>query len=213
MARGLSGRNGTGAVTTIRILAVAALLAAAGAAPAADSSFTLPVPDGWRTETIPFPLEFAPSLPYSGVEELRFAPGVFVPASEEFWTYAFCWWLPEDTFLDSQLLEGDLATYFAGLTASVTESEHFAADDPRFAIDLVPERDGDHAHRWAGTAEIFDAFATHTQITLNLDVEAIPCPDAGAVALLFLASPQPAGHVVWRTLQSVRAGFSCLPAE
>ena len=41
----------------------------------AAPSFTWPVPDGWRSETIPFPLEFAPSIPHRGVEEIRFAPG------------------------------------------------------------------------------------------------------------------------------------------
>jgi hypothetical protein len=39
--------------------------------------FYMPVPDGWRTETIPFPLDFAPELKYEGVEELRFSPWMF----------------------------------------------------------------------------------------------------------------------------------------
>jgi hypothetical protein len=38
-------------------------------------------PAGWRTETIPFPLEFAPSIAHAGVEELRFPPGFLDPES------------------------------------------------------------------------------------------------------------------------------------
>src|SRR4051794_9456116 len=60
---------------------------------AASPSFTLPLPPGFRTETIPFPLGFAPDLPYRGVEELRFAPGMFQPGAPDFWSYAFVWWL------------------------------------------------------------------------------------------------------------------------
>src|SRR5688500_2734436 len=58
------------------------------ASPAADVPFAWPVPAGWRTETIPFPLGFAPTLPYTGIEELRFAPGMFKAGSDDFWTYA-----------------------------------------------------------------------------------------------------------------------------
>ena len=38
--------------------------------------FTMPTPEGWRNETIPFPLEFAPNLGYEGIEEIRFSPGM-----------------------------------------------------------------------------------------------------------------------------------------
>ena len=38
-------------------------------------SFVLPAPDGWGKETISFPIDFAPDIPYVGTEELRFTPG------------------------------------------------------------------------------------------------------------------------------------------
>ena len=47
----------------------------------AEIPFSMPTPEGWRTETIPFPLEFAPELEYEGLEELRFAPGMFDAAA------------------------------------------------------------------------------------------------------------------------------------
>src|SRR5262249_653024 len=72
-------------------LAAAMALAAAGcqtAAPKPDTAereeatapaakLEWPLPEGWRSETIPFPLDFARDLPLEGVEELRFAPGMF----------------------------------------------------------------------------------------------------------------------------------------
>ena len=36
-------------------------------APAPELPFHLPTPEGWRTETIPFPLGFAPELEYEGL--------------------------------------------------------------------------------------------------------------------------------------------------
>ena len=62
------------------------------AAPTADAPATAPkqslpgweVPAGWRSEVIPFPLDFAPSLTHRGFEEIRFAPGMFDPADTLF---------------------------------------------------------------------------------------------------------------------------------
>lgn len=47
----------------------------------------LPTPEGWREETIPFPLSFAPDLPHRGVELLRFAPGFLEQGQDGFWSY------------------------------------------------------------------------------------------------------------------------------
>lgn len=57
--------------------------AAPSEAQAVAADFTLPIPEGWRTETIPFPLEFAPELSYEGYEELRFSPGMFKAGDED----------------------------------------------------------------------------------------------------------------------------------
>ena len=57
----------------IRKLILVGLLGVAGWAWAQDETvlpFHLPTPDGWRTEIIPIPLDFAPELKYEGIEEL-----------------------------------------------------------------------------------------------------------------------------------------------
>src|SRR5262245_24178101 len=84
--------GGRFATTTVvlraaRLTALTALVAAACGAEVPDppsppavrstTGFDWPVPAGWKHETIPFPLGFAPGLPFHGVEELRFAPGFF----------------------------------------------------------------------------------------------------------------------------------------
>jgi len=103
---------------TLRIILAIMLLIPAAIGAQEENSiplpFYMPVPDGWRAETIPFPLDFAPELNYEGLEELRFAPGMFDADSEDFWTYAFIWWIPEETSIDPDSL-GPRAGYERGL--------------------------------------------------------------------------------------------------
>ena len=116
-----------------------ALLIATSGVPLAQEAlpFSLPVPDGWQTETIPFPLEFAPQIPYSGLEELRFSPGMFEEGADDFWTYAFVWWVNPDDPTDAQALSGHLETYFRGLATAVAESRSIDASQARFSASIA----------------------------------------------------------------------------
>ncbi|MBL4705559.1 MAG: hypothetical protein JKY54_13630 [Flavobacteriales bacterium] len=42
---------------------------------AQDDKAVLIAPDNWKSEIIPFPLGFAPSIDFVGIEDLRFSPG------------------------------------------------------------------------------------------------------------------------------------------
>ena len=182
-----------------------------GAAPADEPlPFTLPVPDGWRTETIPFPLEFAPELDYEGLEELRFSPGMFNAESEDFWSYGFVWWVPLVTKIDAESLSSDLETYFRGLSRAVAASNGFDASQAtyRATMDAVTSGDGGHPV-FRGEAETLDAFVTREQVKLNVRVELVACPQQQRLAALFELSPQPAEHEVWKVLAQIRGGFAC----
>jgi len=178
--------------------------------PAATVPFHLPLPEGWRPETIPFPLSFAPAVKITGVEELRFAPGMFTEAAEDYWTYAFVWWVPESTELTIATIERDLILYFSGLTQSVVASKKLVVDELRFDVQLeeVP-RGKDKSPLLIGTVKTFDPFTAIAPVTLNLWIEKILCPDQEHVAAYFALSPQPSGHPVWKTLQRIRDGFDC----
>jgi hypothetical protein len=168
--------------------------------------FYMPVPEGWRTETIPFPIDFAPGLDYEGIEELRFAPGMFQEGSEDFWTYAFVWWIPEETEIHPERLAADLEAYFSGLAIAVADSRGFDASAGTY--DVTIDEDGkDIGEGLMGTAKIFEPFVTGKALTLNIRVNVIPCGEEKAV--FFEISPQPAGHPVWSSLQEIRSGFRC----
>jgi hypothetical protein len=171
----------------------------------AAAGFDWPLPDGWKGETIPFPLGFAPDLPYRGVEELRFPPGFFDPDSSHFWSYAFVWMI-EPPIPDVTALERDLPAYFAGLARAVSEGRHDLAQ-----VGFTAAIDGDESTGFTGTAVAFDAFTTGRTLTLHLRATATPCPTSGQSALIVLLSPRPPAEddSVWKDLESVAAGFRC----
>ena len=166
--------------------------------------FSMPTPEGWRTETLPFPLEFAPDLPYTGLEELRFAPGMMTEGSEEFWTYAFVWWIEPDQPSDLESLTTHLRTYFRGLAVAVAEQRGFSVGDAAFDVSLQ----GDEA-AFGGAAETFDPFVTRDQVRLNIHGGVLDCPDQDRKVVLFILSPQEGDHPIWSVLGSIRGGFRC----
>jgi hypothetical protein len=172
--------------------------------------FAWPVPAGWRSESIPFPLGFAPTLPYAGVEELRFAPGMFTAGSDEFWTYAFVWWLQGDVAIDAAKLNADLAAYFSGLSVAVEQRENFDPHEAAAVAKLSPA-DSTEAGvaRWVGAVSAYDAFVTHARVELNLEVRVFRCAAQDRTVALFTVSPQPGGHVVWTKLAALRDTFRC----
>lgn len=214
------------------VLAVAAILAFAGfpfaddettppvadetteqdtvaAEPEASLPFSMPIPEGWRTETIPFPLGFAPDLPYVGLEELRFSPGMFDAESEQFWSYAFIWWVNLDSETNADSLSIYLDSYFHGLADAVAESRELEISDAHFASSI----EATEGESFSGYAETFDAFVTLEQVTLNIRGDVFPCPDQERLVLFFALSPQDVEHAIWDDLDAIRTGFSCETPE
>jgi len=195
-----------------RVVLIGAMLSltafSAGAQGEARTPFSLPTPEGWRNETIPFPLGFAPELDYTGVEELRFAPGMFTPGAEDYWTYAFVWWISLDTDPGVERLQADLEAYFFGLTRVVARGKGFDPGNPTYEAKLSRIDEGDPA-RLRGRVLTFDAFAAREPVELNVRIDNLACKDQGQRGLVFLLSPQTEEHEVWRTLERIRDGFRC----
>lgn len=171
--------------------------------------FSWPVPDGWRSETIPFPLEFAPEIRLRGIEELRFSPGMFEPGRDDFFTYAFVWWLEGDPPLDAASLSRDLELYFEGLSRAVESDPSVAAAAHEVEGALRAERDAAGHRRYRGRFDIYDAFATHARVSVHVEVAVLRCEAADRDVAFFLVSSQPREHALWTALERLRASFSC----
>lgn len=190
-------------------IALCAVGAAGSASNAEEVPFVLPVPDTWRTETIPFPLQFAPELEYTGLEELRFSPGMFDESSDQYWSYAFVWWVGAESDPGAADLRGDLEAYFRGLTRAVAQSRGFdpGEGEHRASIEEI-EPDGE-VRRFRGEIVTFDAFAARTPVRLTARIESWICSPEQRRVVFFRLSPQPDSAPVWDTLDEIRRGFRC----
>ncbi|MGE0549969.1 MAG: hypothetical protein AB7R00_23075 [Kofleriaceae bacterium] len=138
---------------------------------------------GWRSETIPFPLEFAPTLAHRGVEELRFAPGFFDPAAPGYFTYAFVWRTEDAAQLDATALGTELTAYFRGLIDAVDEHKRITARD-----EIVARAQASGADAFAIDATIYDAFKTAERLQLTGTAVRRRCGD-GALWIFELSPP------------------------
>ena len=126
--------------------------------------------EGWRTETIHFPLDFAPTLDYTGYEELRFSPEFGKSDRPLFFTYAFLWVVPETTVLDKERLQRDLKTYFDGLMRAVAKDKKLevATLDTKVVVTDAPP--GPDQFTFLAQIETFDAFFTKAPLKLEMHV-------------------------------------------
>lgn len=157
------------------------------------------VPAGWKHELIPFPLGFAPGLPHTGVEELRFAPGFSKPTAPGYWSYAFLWRLERADAFDATSVGAELTTYFRGLVDAVDE-KNAIADHGSIAVTASPA--GDHL---VLSAHMLDAFATKLPLDLVGTARQIAC-SRGAVWVFVLT---PAASAMRAEVTALAATAAC----
>lgn len=144
-----------------------------------------PIPAGWKHETIPFPLGFAPGIGHRGVEELRFAPGMFDPSSGGYWSYAFVWRTEDSATLAAPILQAELTIYFRGLLAAVDETKKQIKNPDDIWVKVTGAGEGET--KLAIAAQLVDAFGDGRLVALDGWAIRTPCGE-GAV-WVFVMSP------------------------
>ncbi len=175
-----------------------------------DSSLLPKTPKEWRHERLAFPLSFAPDLKYQGFEELRFAPGMFNPQSDTYFTYIFALRLQGTHKVDSDFLRMFLLKYYRGLCEAVGADRDPPLDLERISVSVKKgedERTGGDV--FLAEVVMFDAFVTGKPLTLNIEIMAADDPNAEAACLFALASPKPKSDKVWKLLFGLRPRFTC----
>ncbi|WP_395377331.1 hypothetical protein [Marinicella sp. W31] len=160
----------------------------------------LTAPQGWRKERIGFPLGFAPTLPYTGFEDIRFAPGWSDEKAEDFWSYVFVWYVDHDPQLNTASLQRHVKLYFDGLMETSDAQVVISSNsDP---VDYV------------GHVVAKDAFFTQDKMQLNFTVRISECAAQQKYLVLFRLSPQKPQHAIWQALNQVEPTIDCAhPAE
>ncbi|HEX3762530.1 MAG TPA: hypothetical protein VHW23_27700 [Kofleriaceae bacterium] len=190
----------------MRCLALVPCLVACGSSPpspppepTARQPLPWAVPEGFRGETIPFPLDFAPSVSHKGVEELRFAPGFFEPGMPGYWSYTFVWRTEDPAAMDAEAVGGELTAYFRGLINAVDQTRQIT-DRDAIAVHATPS-----GARLALAAHVFDAFRTQQPLDLVGWAQRGPC-GTGALWRFVLA---PAASALRPQLESLAAAAAC----
>ncbi|HVF97705.1 MAG TPA: hypothetical protein VM871_10300 [Flavisolibacter sp.] len=169
--------------------------------------------EGWTIERFLIPINFAPQILYNGVEDIRFTPGWAKPQSDDYWSYAFLWYLDGKPQIDANTIASNLKAYYTGLIRINTESSK--VPDAQIVVttrfDAVATGAGD-ASTYSGTITMLD-FMQLKPITLNCIVHVKPCSASDKAVLFYELSPQPFTHKVWESLSQLWIGFSCLKTD
>jgi hypothetical protein len=175
-----------------------------------DPPYTLAVPEGWGVERFAIPIEFAPSIAYKGVEDIRFAPGWSDPKSNEYWAYAFLWYLEGKPEINPQVTEKNLAAYYNGLVGRNIEQRKIPKEKlvpVKVTIKKTSAGEGD-LKTYSGTIDMLD-YMEQKPMTLNCIVHVKLCPGKNNTFLFYEISPQPLTGNVWKDLQKLWTTFEC----
>lgn len=172
--------------------------------------YYLPIPKGWTVERFPVPPSFANAIPYKGVEDIRFTPGWGKIESNEYWSYAFLWFLDDIREFDSKTLENNLTAYYTGLFNINTSKSNIDTTK------LIPvqvtinskkaEKEDDKT--FEGIVKMND-YMTKKPITLNLIIHIKSCEEQNKSFVLFELSPRPYSDMVWNDLDQLWLNFKC----
>ncbi|HUS01983.1 MAG TPA: hypothetical protein VMY77_09665 [Chitinophagaceae bacterium] len=174
------------------------------------TSYTLPFPQGWKTELFSLPVKFAPAIAYKGVEDIRFAPGWEKATSNEYWTYCFLWCLEDSIHIDAKIIEKNLEAYYTGLIGSNVQQNKISSNSiiqTETSFDKAATANGD-LETFTGTIRMLD-YMKQEPITLNCMVHLTSCPQQSNTYLFHEISPKPFTDSVWKSLHQIWTGFAC----
>ncbi len=140
-------------------LAILAILATSNvlADDASGKQIPLEAPKDWKGETIEIPPGFARDMKLRGTEKIRFAPGMFDPKSESFFSYAIVFRLEMDPELTPKVLRRELLSYYRGLASSVLGRAGVDVDTKKFALKLRKPKSGKDVESDESGAGVEDA--------------------------------------------------------
>jgi hypothetical protein len=172
-----------------------------------QAPYTLLTPKDWGVERFLVPPSFAPTITYKGVEDIRFAPGWAKTGSDEYWSYAFLWYLEGKPVVTATTLEKDLKAYYTGLIEVNSDRARLAAEPPISVTTKFKLTPGTQPS-FTGTITMLD-YMTRKPITLHGRVRIVPCNEPGKEIVFFELSPQPFTHTVWKSLDQLWQEFEC----
>ncbi|MHA4844698.1 hypothetical protein ACX0G7_11065 [Flavitalea antarctica] len=167
--------------------------------------------DGWEIERFLIPIEFAPGIKYKGVEDVRFTKGWGDSTSNEYWSYAFLWYLDGKATINEQDIERNLAMYYDGLVGSNVEPRKIPAalvTPTKVSVRRIQTATGD-VSTFSGTIWMID-YMQQKPIIMNCVVHHKFCDGQDKTFVFHEISPNPLTDAVWRSLDKLWSDFKCV---
>jgi hypothetical protein len=165
-------------------------------------------PPNWQFERFASPPEFAPNIPYKGVEELRFSPGMFVKDSAGYFTYAFVAELDNINSISQDNIKDYLFEYFKGLCSSTAKQRKLSIDTSKIAVSIDKNASAGKDAHYNATLDIFGVFADGAPVRLDMEIKVMNDKAASKIYLVFIGSPLNKSDEVWATLRSIQNNFT-----
>lgn len=172
--------------------------------------YGLAAPDDWGGETIKLPPGFAPTMSFTGVEHIRFAPGMMQPKSDSFFSYAFVFELDSKSELSAEDIEAEFLKYYRGLCKAVLGPQVSTVDTKTFTLQLKESKGegkggSGSAVGYDGILNWVEPFRTRKPQKLNLEIHVWKKEDRRC--LFACVSPKPTSAEIWTSLREIRRGW------
>jgi hypothetical protein len=192
-------------------------MALLNAQPSSEPKFVFDTGEpAWVGERIELPPGFAPNLGWKGVEQIRFAPGMFQAEAKDFFTYVLVFLLEPKAETSEAILKRELLTYYKGLSEAVMNGKNETVDTSTFSISLTKENALESAPEKAKNVTAYTAilkwvepFATQKNQTLRLEIHC--WEHLGRPVVLSCVSPLEREQPFWAQLRDIRKKFHFTP--
>lgn len=167
----------------------------------------LAAPPDWRSETFPFPLRFAPTIPYEGEEHVRFHPKWDQFADEAGFSYVMLWDVKEVP-VEPADLEDHLETYFNGLMSNVARGRKL--DEPAKTVVAAHPMAPIPGWKQGFGVEIrtFNSFSKGEPLLLHGEVTQRTCRN-GRMQVVIALSQVRRDRPIWKGLRDIRTATTC----
>lgn len=172
------------------------------------NKFVLAAPAGWGGETIKLPPGFARDMNWTGVEHIRFAPGMMKADSETFFSYAFAFELDRNTDLTQKSVQTEFLKYYQGLCSAVAGQKIPDLDTSKFRFKLESTKPAQLAGQktvYTGVLDWIEPFATRKLQKLNVEIQT--WADSEHNFVFACVSPQATDADIWKQLHKIRDDY------
>ena len=180
-----------------------------------NESFQWNTEPGWFGERILLPPGFAPNLAWKGLEEIRFAPGMFKADQPDFFSYALVFSLEPDADISPKALDKQILVYYQGLSQAVSKGKGRQVDIASFTVACKPldekestaPKQAQNPKAYKSVLNWIEPFATGKPQKLNIDVHTWKDAERKRTYVFFCATPSEAGSAIHKKLVEVRKSF------